>query len=313
MSDEDQRWHQLSRESANLSIVDLEILEKQLRQDPSNMDIRVQILAYYGQPDDEKGKYTEQKLLEHVLWLIENKPSISGHLSFQISIQARIFKPKAFATLREAWLEQVSAAPLDGTIIGNAASFIVWKDIETAYNLFERAYALQPKAGWLGTFIIHLNSELTTCPDLYANTIREQVVDIGHRSLETEPGFTSFLTCEYVADAALHLGRFAIVRECAETLLDWSGAYEQMANAYLGLVALRENNRTLAIRLMLEMRPGYRAQDVVFRLAGELFDSGERESIAQLIRSLKGKVRASVRNRWLKQIASDQRPDFKDY
>lgn len=313
-TEEEWRWFKLSLASKELSAAEIKSLEEQLHLDPSNMDVRVQVLAYYGQYEGNKLKHknAEQKLSEQILWLIENKPSVSGYLGHEIATKGHCFKPKTFAALRQAWLEQVSTAPSDGTILGNAASFIAWKDFETASDLFERAYAIQPDAHWMGTFVIHCSSELWTSPALYADKIRERIINVGIRSLETESGGATFLTCQFVSDAALGLGRFDIVRYCAEILRDWSND-TQLANAYLGLVALRENSRALAVQLMLEMKRGYQPQEIVFRLAGELFDAGERESIAQLIRSFKRKVRTSARNRWLKQIANDERPDFKDW
>lgn len=299
-----------------LSGAEIESLEEQLNLEPSNIYIRVQLMAYYGQYEGNelKHKHAEQKLSEQILWLIENKPADSGYLGCRFFTRGHCFKPKAFATLRQAWLEQVSAAPADGTILGNAASFIAWNDIETASDLFERAYAIQPNAGWLGTFVIHCNSELWTCPALYADKIRKRIIDVGIRSLETEPGGAPTFTCQYVSDAALSLGRFDIVRRCAEILRRSDETVcTQMADAYSGLIALRENNRALAVQLMLEMKRGYQPQEVVFRLAGELFDMGERESIVRLIRNFKRKLKTSARDRWLKQIANDERPDFNDY
>jgi hypothetical protein len=107
--------------------------------------------------------------------------------------------------LRDAWLEQVAADPMDGTVLGNAGSFLVWKDVDTAANLFERAYDRQPAAGWLRQLVIALNFEVYRLPLLYRDEIREQLIDAGVRSLKTEPGGAIFMTCEYVSDAALSL------------------------------------------------------------------------------------------------------------
>ena len=256
----------------------------------------------------------EQKLAEQILWLIENEPAVSGYLRHEISRFGYKFKPKTFAALRQAWLEQVTANPLNGAILGNAARFIVWTDFETASDLFERAYTLQPHEGWLGEFVIHCNFQLWNSPEIYADNIRKRVIDVGLRSLETESGGAPFLTCEYVSDAALSLGYLDIVRFCAEELRDWGHpSCAQMANAYLGLVALRENNRELAVQLMLEMKRGYQPQETVFRLARELFDLGERESIIQLIKSFKRKISTNARKRWLNQVEMGEQPDFNDW
>lgn len=318
MTEEEWRWFELTRAARKLSAADIHRLEDQLRIDQWNMDVRVQLCSHYFEHEGNNLKHgnAEQKLSEQVLWFIENRPLLKGFMGHRIATTGCAFKPKRFAALREAWLEQVSVAPTNGTILGNAASFIVWNDLETASNLFERAYALQPAEGWLGHFIVHCSAELWRCPFIYRDDCRERIIDVGVRSLKTEleSAGAPFLTCEYVSDAALSLGRYEIVRWCAEILRKWDQTTcAQMANAYLGLVALRKNDRELAVRLMSEMKPGYQPQQIVFRLARELFDAGERDSIIKLIKSLKSKIKTSARNRWLEQIANNEPPDFEDY
>ena len=316
MTEEDWRWFELSLEAPKLAPAEIIRLEKRLRADPSNMDVRVQLFAYYNKYEGNrlKHKNAEERLSELVLWLVENKPRLTGSMGHRLTSTGRCFKPKIFAMIREAWLQQVSTTPKDATVLGNAASFIGWNDFETASNLFEQAYALEPTAGWFGIFVIHLNSQLWKMPFLYKDEIRERIIDVGVRSLTTEPGGAPPATCEIVSDAALDLERYELVRWCAEILRNWDvSALEQMANAYLGLVALRENRRDLALQLMLETKRGYQPQEVVFRLARELFGLGERESIVQLVRSFKGRINTSARKRWLDQIANNELPDFEDY
>jgi hypothetical protein len=312
----DWRWRELWREARQLSAADIKLLEDQLRVDQSNMDVRVQLFSHYDEYEGNNLKHdnAEQKLFEQVLWLIENKPGLRGFMGSRIASTGDCFKPRTFAIAREAWLEQVSVAPVDGAILGNAGSFIAWRDFETASGLIERAYQLQPTEGWLGTFVIHCHSELWRAPSIYKEKIYERIIEVGVRSLKSEPDGAPFLTCECVSDAALGLGRYEIVRWCAEILCKWNDpACAQTANAYLGLVALRENHLDLAIQLMSEMKRGYGPQHVVFRLATELFDVGERDSIIQLIGSFKNKIKTSTRDRWLEQIANNAPPDFKDY
>jgi tetratricopeptide (TPR) repeat protein len=316
MTEEDWRWFELSLEAPKLAPAEIERLEKRLRADPSDMDVRVQLFAYYNKykGNELKHKNADEKLSKLVLWLVENKPRLTGSLGHRLAMTGNCFKPKSFAMIREAWLQQVSTTPMDATVLGNAASFVVWNDFETASNLFEQAYALEPSKGWLGTFVLHCNSQLWSTPFLYKDEIRERIIDVGARSLTSESSGAPFLTCQYVSDAALDLERYELVRWCAEILRNWGvPVFEQMANAYLGLVALRENRRDLARQLMLEMKRGYQPQEIVFRLAKELFELGERESIVQLVRSFKGKIKASVRKHWLEQIENNEIPDFEDY
>ena len=316
MTEVEWRQFKLWRDAGKLSSGRIKSLETQLLKDPTNMDLRIQLLGYYGRYKGNNLKHTNahQKLFELVLWLIQNEPSVGGLFGHRISTLGHSFRPRIFAALREAWLEQVAATPLDGRILGNAASFIAWNDIETASDLFDRAYILQPEQGWYGTFVIHLHSQLWDCPEIYKRKIRERIIDVGVRSLETELGGAPFLTCEYVSDAALSLGQYELVLWCADILAEWnSPTCSQKANAYRGLVALRENDRQLASQLMLKMEFGFHPQAVVFRLARELFDVGERDSIVQLVESFKRSIKTAARKRWLEQIANNQPPDFEDY
>jgi len=314
MTEEEWRHFQLWQEARKLSTAQIESLDEQLQKDPSNMDVRVQLWSHYNEyeKNDLKHKNAEQKLSELVLWLIQNKPSLSGFLGHRLATTGFCFKPKTFAALRQAWLEQVSAAPSDETVLGNAASFISWVDLETASDLFERAYALQPTSRWFGLYVIHCSSALWSSPSLYKDEIRERIIDVGVRSLKSEPDGTPFLTVEYVSDAALDLGRLDVVRWCVEILRNMgsSSVFDQTAQAYLGLVALREGDRGLAIQLLREVNQPIPA---VFRLAQELFDAGEGESIAELIRRFGRRIKKSARIRWLDQIENGEPPDFRDW
>lgn len=313
MTEEDWRWFELWRAAPGLSETEIDSLEKQLQIDQSDMDARFQLFGYYNKYQGNKleQKNAEQKLFEIVLWIIENKPALEGFPGTRLMKSGNAFKPKTFGVLRQAWLEQVLAFPMDGTVLGNAALFISWNDYETSSELIERAYALQPTQHWLGTFVISVYFEMRRSPNLYKNKIREHIIDVGIRSLKTEPGY--FLTaCEFVSEAALDLERLETVRFCIEKIRTRGTAESnEMANAYEGLVALRENDLDVAIKLMLKMKPESYATALAFRFANELFDWGERESIVQFIKNLKGTFKASNRNRWLEQIANDERPDFK--
>jgi len=314
MTEEDWRWFELSRAARGLSAAQIKSLERQLRSNQTDLDVRIQLFSYYRDRCLTSRKYSdsETKLFEHVLWIIENKPDLGSSMGHSLAMTSNRFKPKNFASLREAWLEKVTANPLNASILGNAASFIAWRDLEIAADLFERAHALQPEAAWLQLLVMHCNSQLSYFPFYYRNEICERIIEAGSRSLNTEFAGAPFLTCEYVSEAALFLGQYDVVRWCAEMLPEWGPTCEQMANAYLGLVALRENNRALAIE-MLAVKRGYFPQRVVLRLARELFDLGERESIIRLIKDFKSKIKASIRNHWIEQISNDELPDFESF
>lgn len=313
MSEVDLRWVQLWRGVKALSEPEVEALERQLRDDPLNLDVRVQLFGYFSlyEGSELNRKDVERKLLEIVLWLIENEPAATGFLGFRLMASGRLFKPRAFGVLRQAWLEQVDALSMDNTVLGNAGMFIGWNDFETGAALIERAYELQPAENWLGLFISTIALEIWTSPELYKYGLREYIIDVGLRSLRTESGGAPSMTCQYVSNAALCLGRLDDVRTCIDYLRkEVHPQCDQLANIYAGLVALRENNIDRAIESLLVMKPGYKAQPVAFCLASELFDLGERESIGRFIDNFDGKISEHDRNRWLVQVAKNERPDF---
>lgn len=313
MSEEDWRWFELWRGADALSEAEVEALEQQLRDDPLNMDARVRLFGYFSRYEGNKLKRNDadRKLYEIVLWFIENKPATTGFLGTRLMGSGRSLKPKTFGALRQAWLEQVEEFSMDGTVLGNAGMFIGWNDFETGSALIERAYELQPAENWLGFFISIIALELWTSPELYKNRIREYIIDVGLRSLRTESGGAPSMTCQYVSNAALCFGRLDDVRTCIDYLRkETHPQCDQLANVYEGLVALRENKRDCAIGSLLVMKPGYEAQPVAFCLASELFELGERESIVRFIENLGGKIKETDRNRWLEQVAKDERPDF---
>jgi hypothetical protein len=312
LNEADQKFFELYQKARKLSVLEVEALESSLVSNPLDLNARVQVLFYYSAFEKNSLKFpnAEQKLFEQALWFIENMPAVDGFLRHHMSRLGICFKPKRFAALRQVWLDLISSSPPDGAIFGNAASFIVWNDLETASDLFEKAYALQPDVGWLGSLVIFCNSDLWQSPLLYKNALRERVIDVGVRSLQTERGGAQFLTCQYVCDAALELGRFEIVRWCAEIMNDYGPEFRQEGRAYIGLVALRENTPDQAIQLTQKMNQPLPA---VFRLARELFDFGERELISGFVRRLGKRIKNCARQRWLMQIENDEAPDFQDW
>ncbi|MBX3073803.1 hypothetical protein KF913_07750 [Candidatus Obscuribacterales bacterium] len=313
MSEVDLRWVQLWRGVRALSEPEVEALERQLRDDSLNIDVRVHLFGYFSlyEGSELKRQDVERKLFEIVLWFTENKPAATGFLGFRLMASGRLFKPRAFGALRQAWLEQVDAFSMDGTVLGNAGMFIGWNDFETGAALIERAYELQPAENWLGLFISTVALEIWTSPELYKDRLREYIIDVGLRSLRTESGGAPSMTCQCVSNAALCLGRLDDVRTCIDHLREENHPQcDQLANVYVGLVALRESNIDCAIESLLVMKPGYEAQPVAFCLASELFDLGERESICRFIENFEGKITEHNRNRWPDQVAKDERPDF---
>ncbi|MDR3615968.1 MAG: hypothetical protein P4L53_20590 [Candidatus Obscuribacterales bacterium] len=314
MTDQDRRWWELYRKADKLSAADVVKIEKQLKSEPANMDLRVQLFGYWYSQNFLKRKDTEQKLLEHVLWMIEYKPSVGGSIGHKCAMSAMRFTPRNFATARQAWLEQVDKHPINGVVVGNAGAFIAWNDFETGSHLLERAARLDQSAGWLQLLSIHCNDQIWRLPFLYKDEMREKLIDVGVRSLKNEGDIGApFITAEYVAEVALTLGRYDLVKYCAQAIYDYNPPESvPVAKFYVSLLALREGDRRPALEMISQAKREELRQDMLFRLATALYELGERDSIVQMIVSLKGKAKEHSRRRWLEQMANSKPPDFLD-
>ncbi len=122
------------------------------------------------------------------------------------------------------------------------------------------------------------------------------------------------MTLDYMADCALYLSDLELSRQCAEELGKLGQAtLTQQAFAYLGLVALRENNIKKAVQYLLKMEKGFQCLDVTWRLATELYHRGEVSAVIKCIELYEKKLPKKVRKRWISQIDSGQVPDFEGY
>lgn len=144
--------------------------------------------------------------------------------------------------------------------------------------------------------------------------MQEKLLDVGVRSLKTEKDIGApFLTAEYVAEVALTVGRYDLVTYCAREIYNYNPPYSvALAKFYVSLLALREGDRGPALEMISQAQREELRQDMLFRLASALYELGERDSIVQMIVSLKGKAKKHSRSRWLEQMANNKAPDFLD-
>jgi hypothetical protein len=112
MTDEDRRWFELYRKADKLSASDVDKIEKRLLSEPASMDLRVQLFGYWHSENNRQRKNAELKLLEQVLWIIENRPSVGGTIGHMCAMTAMNFEPRNFAIARQAWVEQVDKDPV---------------------------------------------------------------------------------------------------------------------------------------------------------------------------------------------------------
>lgn len=318
---EELRIYALEREGHTLPRKRIRELEEQITQKPTLMDSRIQLLGFYTwQSHNETfSKSDETRLFEHVYWLISNTHLMDSAFGMHITFLGSRFSPPHFAKLRALLLAKVEESPEKGRLLGCAAMFVGSVDLETALPLYERAYTLQPRWGWMEFLVMQLHSEFFHSAEYYKTRICERLIESSQKAFKADPNFIFYGVYECTCDAALYIGEHEVVRYCANALIEngedrpeHSGWFvEQIGRSYLGLVALRENKLVTA-REMLKPRPNYTPQNPALRLAKELYEIGEVEPVIDFINRV-GKLNKKVKSDWLEQIANKETPDFMSY
>lgn len=311
---EERRRIKLQRSARDLSRFDIKSMKTKLKSDKSNLELRFQLFSYYSEWTDRrrlKHKGAQRRLYEITSWLIDNHPALDDSFGYEIQGSNCYFSNNRFARLRHKWLKQVNSFPNNPTVLGNAARFLSYRDSQTACDLFERAYALDPNQRWLESLVNNLANSSCLAPNKFDRETCRRVIDAGLRSLQTEALPEHSTICCEIADAAWVLEDYETVKICAEKLLEPYRAKTQVGHAYMGLLALRDNNREEAIaRLLTPPRVGPYPQRML--LARELFHQGERDSIITFIKEWCPEIGQKTKQHWLTQAANGVVPDFEN-
>jgi hypothetical protein len=127
------RWFNSGMES--LSDEQIADLEKVVATHPEDVCARGYLIAH--------GQGRVSRRVDHVLWMIRNKPEWDGFL-LNLSPPYDGDEPGAYDNVKAAWLQQVGPDQRSGTVLHHAAVFFESHEPEFAQALLERAIRLEP-------------------------------------------------------------------------------------------------------------------------------------------------------------------------
>jgi tetratricopeptide (TPR) repeat protein len=120
---------------------DVARLERQLAENPNNIQLRRQLMTHYAKQRTGSARAAR---LEHITWIIANQPAsrIAGTPLCRVD---RNSDPEGYERARSLWLEQVNAQSGNAAVIGNAAYFMIKNDQQIAEDLLNMCRAVNPK------------------------------------------------------------------------------------------------------------------------------------------------------------------------
>lgn len=292
----------------------VEWLKKTLSEDAHDLISRLELFGYY-QYKQSQDQEARSAWFEQLVALIDSYPGECGYVATIIMNSSGKLTAEEFKEVSALWQKKIEEAPNDGTVYGNAGSFLIWRDLESASNLLEKAQELEPgNVRWpahlaLFNFMAFQKGNADKRDVFAARTIKnsQRSVDLGSP--------TPWLDLEHIALCALHLGDYATVSEAAQRLqaLDIHIAHSQSANAFLGLAALAQNDLENAKALLLKREDGYLSQGHFWRLAQGLLQAGEKQAVLDTIDLYSDKLSKSTVDRWKEEILGGGTPDFSEH
>ncbi|MBS1952613.1 MAG: hypothetical protein JST89_00360 [Cyanobacteria bacterium SZAS-4] len=263
--------------------------EKKLKKDPSDLKARILLLNYFQFKND-------QKFLEHLFWLIENKPETNfKHYNIQVGGDQN-------DAVEAAWSQAIEKDPNNLTILRNAISCCGLLSKSTTQKWLEHGYKIDPSnEEWSRDLSFQYYLGTSDEPDEEARPDvlksiqfgkeflkrREQFGGEGKYSLSAQCEQNVKLCFRYgLLDDAQLFGEYLVEHSRAgqqafsdnDTKFFWHISDEHQGHSILGRVALRRNDTEQMLDHLAKM-PFY--ENIDFRIdlvfAQELLDAGKSE------------------------------------
>lgn len=296
-----------------LNAEQVEWLKKTLSEDAHDLISRLELFGYYQYKQGSDGE-ARAAWFEQLVALIDSYPGESGYVATIVMNSSGKLTAEEFNQVADLWQKKIADSPNDGTIYGNAGSFLIWRDLETASSLLEKAQELEPgNVRWPAHLALFNFMAFQKGSEDKREVFASRTIKNSRRSVELGSP-TPWLDLEHIALCALYLKDFDTVKEAAEKLasLNIHIAHTQSANAFLGLAALEQNDIAQAKQLLLKREDGYLSQGHFWRLAKALLDAGEKQTVLETIELYSDKLSKSTIDRWKDDIAGGGSPDFSE-
>jgi tetratricopeptide (TPR) repeat protein len=318
---------------AQLSPHEADKLEQRLKSLPDSFSDRIELLVYYSFKSIGGGGLTSGELAnrrEHILWIIEKKPSSSFASSHAASFGRDGGDPEGLRQAKELWLAQVQASPNDTRVLYNAGRFFAWSDDRRqSQELLERAYAINPKdrdtASYLASLYWQRARDSST--EEKAKSMAAKSIQVYEQALNSEPNSRDrFYDLPEAAQAAFEAGQYERAASLAKEGLALAGQEPyrgdnsdavHYGNIVLGRIALRQGDISSASEYLLRAgsikgNPHLDTFGPNMVLADELVERGERKAVLDYF-SLCAKFWTGDDGKlgqWRSAVLAGERPDF---
>lgn len=304
-----------------LSAEEADALEARLRSDPNDLSARAQLLSYYRHAqwrDDANAR----RYGWHVVWLVQNDPRNPALVAASVDPDRN---PSAYARIKALWLDLVEEAPLDTTVLVNAAGFLEHgPDRDLALTFLERAQEIDPGnflwASRLASLRWRMAQEDREEPD---PALAAAALSDFERADELNRHGLGSMHLHWTMEAAFAAGQFEKARTYAAEGLAGGGMPfslepEYRANLMLGRIALAEDDPSAAggylvaagrVAAWPSLLPLMVWQPDM-HLAEELLEQGERQVVPEYLKLCALHWEGDQLREWADEIRAGGIPDL---
>ncbi|HEY0462411.1 MAG TPA: DUF3857 domain-containing protein [Pyrinomonadaceae bacterium] len=305
----------------SLTLTEAAQAEARLQKTPADIETRKSLLRYYADYEARETPARRAKILQHRLWLLENKPEIEDDEIYGFKAPVYLIDDKEYIALREAWLKQSEADKTNARVRLNAIEFVRAKEPLVAQKLLAEGCRIDKEnfefplvlSELLYSRIENLEGEASPSEkaeredtlknkaqilrDAFENGETALALLKKERSRERDAKRVELL--QQLAKIAFELEKFDRARALAtELILDFgqdAGSLDyteatHVGNIVLGRIALRENETAkakeyllIAIRAPLRREKSYFSR-IDMQLAKELLAKGEKDTVAEYLK-----------------------------
>ena len=312
----------LTMSGNRLTAEEAESLEKEIKQDPRDVDSRTKLLGYYFGKQFQNQSAREAKR-KHILWLIVNSPE-SEVLGLPYGTLDAILNTEAYSQGKKAWISQLKKKPANLKLLEHSANFFRQHDRESAIESLQKARSLDmdnPK--WpaaLGQLysLDMITTSLKGKTDAAGKALEQ--FEIAYK-LSTDMGRDALL--QYLAKVALAANSHEKAKKYAEEMLSqnspgWNyGNNIHHANIILGRIALASDDLKEAKKCLTDAgktpgSPQLNSFGPNMTLAKELLQKGEKDVVLKYIElcSKFWKMGKDRLDTWSVVVKDGKIPDF---
>ena len=320
----------LLKEGEGLTSAEVEALEEQLQDDPTDMLARTRLLGYYGDQTRYREPAPRARLASLLLWLIHNEPKseILGTRPMSMWGLDAYENPDAYVEAKRAFLAYLEEEPNDPTLLRYTTDLLGMQDRPLAIELLERGKSRDSSDLSLARKLAYMyywqGRRGLNGPSLEA---ARKAVDEYDRVLELDGETSSKGYLKYAAEAALFVNDLEKAGEFAHLMLgdarpdspDYGDQFH-FGNITLGKVALAQGDvqGAASYLLLAGSTPGsaqlkYSGPDT--ELAKQLLEKGEQDSVLRYLdqcASFWERGQDKLRE-WTILVRAGQVPSFRRY